>query len=909
MFDFVKKLFDYNEKELKRLRKITEEVNSWEPRVKRLSDARLRRKTEELKDKISGGTDPQELLPEAFAIVREAARRSIGLRHYDVQIMAGIALFEGKIAEQKTGEGKTLTATLPLYLRALEGKGAHLVTVNDYLARRDAGWMGPIFHFLGLKVGCIIPYKQFLYDPTFRSPSTDERLTHLRPASRQEVYQADITYGTNNEFGFDYLRDNMVQDLKQAVQRGHYYAIVDEVDFALIDEARTPLIISSPVNEPVQKYYQFARLAEELSPASDYVVDEKERSAMLTEYGIRKVERKLGVSNLYEEDFETIHHIENALKARTLFHKDKDYVVKDGRVIIVDEFTGRLMHGRRWSDGLHQAIEAKEGVPIQQESKTWATITFQNYFRMYERLAGMTGTAATEAEEFKKIYNLEVIVVPTHRPLIRKNYPDVIYKTQRAKYAAVAAEVEECYRRGQPVLVGTTSIEKNEIVSRLLQKKGIPHQVLNAKNHEKEASIIAKAGKLKAVTVATNMAGRGVDIILGGEPPKKPQKGKAKKEEYEKEYARWQKEHSEVIKLGGLHVIGTERHEARRIDNQLRGRAGRQGDPGSSRFFVALDDDLMRVFGGEQVASLMTRFKMPENVPLSHPIVSRVIEQIQVKVEGFNFDIRKSLVEFDDVVNKQREIIYRRRRLVLEKFAHSPAQLEKEILGILKKEIKYLVSASVDPVSLKPDLAKVVLGFCEILAIEEKEEREKISKKLQGKKEAEISRILFALAKRVYQERKRTLGERVVADINKSVYLYTLDHLWVEHLTALEDLKEGVRLRGYAQRDPLVEYRKESFELFQKLLANIDYHLARRILRVRVEVQPQTPAQIEETRGKMILPQQVEEKPSSSAAPPSARRVKPVVSGRQKIGRNDPCWCGSGKKWKKCHYPEPPPSR
>ena len=900
MLNFLKKIFDYNEKELRRLRKIVEEINAWEPKVQKLSDKKLRAKTEEFKDKIAHKVSPEEILPEAFAVVREAARRTVGMRHFDVQLMAAVALFEGKIAEQKTGEGKTLSATPALYLRALEGKGVHLVTVNDYLARRDAGWMGPIFHFLGLKVGCVIPQQQFLYDPQYQGKSTDERLAHLRPVSRKEAYLADITYGTNNEFGFDYLRDNMALDLNQMVQRGHYYAIVDEVDFALIDEARTPLIISSPVEESTEKYYRFARLAEELLPETDYVIDEKERTAMLTEYGIRKVERKLGVSNLYEEDFETIHHIENALKAKTLFHKDKDYVVKDNQVIIVDEFTGRLMHGRRWSDGLHQAIEAKEGVPIQQESKTWATITFQNYFRMYEKLAGMTGTAATEAEEFKKIYNLDVVVIPTNKPLIRKDFPDMIYKNQRAKYAAVAAEIEECYRRGQPVLVGTTSIEKNEIVSQLLRKKGIPHQVLNAKNHEKEASIIARAGKLKAVTVATNMAGRGVDIILGGEPPKKDE-GK----NYQKEYEKWKKEHDEVIKLGGLHVVGTERHEARRIDNQLRGRAGRQGDPGSSRFFVALDDDLMRIFGGEQVAALMSRFNMPENVPLSHPMVSRVIKQIQIKVEGFNFDIRKSLVEFDDVVNKQREIIYRRRREILEKFVNQPRALRKEILAIVKREIEKVIEASQDPVSLKPEIKKVVLGYCEIVPIEDKEQRVQLEKQLQGKNKEEMEAYLFSLIKTLYREKEKLLGKKVMREIEKSLYLYVLDNLWVEHLTALEDLKEGVRLRGYGQRDPLVEYRKESFNLFQALLNNIDYHLARKILRVKVEIQPQLPQETIETRGKMITPQvQPEEKPTAVSQERAA--VKPVVSGRRKIGRNDPCWCGSGKKWKKCHINKEP---
>jgi len=910
MFNFVKKFFDYNEKELKRLGKTVEEINSFESKLRKLSDKKLQDKTREFKSRLKDGLTLEQILPEAFAVVREVARRTVAMRPYDVQLMAAIALFEGKIAEQKTGEGKTLSAVPALYLRALEGKGVHLVTVNDYLARRDAGWMGPIFHFLGLKVGCIVPHEQFIYDPAYKKSSEDERLSHLRSVERKEAYSVDVTYGTSNEFGFDYLRDNMVQNLEKVVQREHYFAIVDEVDFALIDEARTPLIISSPVAEANKKYYQFSQLAGELLPETDYVIDEKERSAMLTEYGIRKVERKLGVANLYEEDFETIHHIENALKARTLFRKDKEYVVKDNQVVIVDEFTGRLMSGRRWSDGLHQAVEAKEGVSIQRESKTWATITFQNYFRMYKKLAGMTGTAATETEEFKKIYNLDVLVMPTNRPLVRNNHPDVIYKTQRAKYAAIAAEIEKCYQRGQPVLVGTTSIEKNGIVGQMLRKKGIPHQILNAKNHQKEAAIIALAGKLKAITVATNMAGRGVDIILGGKPPKKTDGQEVKAGNYERKLEKWQKEHDKVIKLGGLHVIGTERHEARRIDNQLRGRAGRQGDPGSSGFFVSLDDDLMRVFGGEQIASLMTRFNMPENVPLSHSMVNRVIEQIQVKVEGFNFDIRKSLVEFDDIVDKQRDIIYKRRREVLEKYNQKPRELGKEVLSILEKEIINIVSNSVDPVSLKPDLNKVVLSFCEIVPIEKKEERKKVKKKIAGLSEEKTGKALFSLAKSVYDQREKAFGEKVARDIEKSLYLHTLDNLWVDHLTALDDLKEGVRLRGYAQRDPLVEYRRESIDVFQDLLGNIDYHLARKLLRVRVQVQPQMPESAVETRGKMVVPGAAPAEPASGVQQAPQSVVKPVISGRKKIGRNDPCWCGkvdsNGKpiKWKKCHYPD-----
>jgi len=900
MLKFVKKLFDYNEKEVKRLRVVVEKINAFESKVKKLPDKSLSAKTEDFKNRLKRGESLEQILPEAFAVVREAAVRMIGQRPYDTQLMAAVTFFEGKIAEQKTGEGKTLAAVLALYLRALEGKGAHLVTVNDYLARRDAGWMGPIFDFLGLSVGCIIPYQQFLYDSEHKAVSEDERLVHLKPAERKEAYLADVTYGTSNEFGFDYLRDNMVQSWADKVQRGHYFAIVDEVDFALIDEARTPLIISSPASEPTSRYAEFSQLAEELSPETDFILDEKARSAMLTEYGIRKVERKLGVSNLYEEDFETIHHIENALKARTLFRKDKDYVVKDDQVIIVDEFTGRLMHGRRWSDGLHQAVEAKEGVKIQQESKTWATITFQNYFRMYENLSGMTGTAATEAEEFKKIYNLDVVCIPTNRPLIRRDSPDVVYKTQRAKYAAIAAEVEDCFKRGQPVLVGTTSIEKNEIVSQLLKRKKIPHQVLNAKNHAKEAAIIAQAGRPKAITIATNMAGRGVDIVLGGEAPSEAKDKTA--------FKSWQKEHNRVVELGGLHVVGTERHESRRIDNQLRGRSGRQGDPGSSRFFIALDDDLMRVFGGEQIANLMTRFKMPEGEALSHSMVTRVIEQIQVKVEGFNFDIRKNLVEFDDIVNKQREIIYRKRDQILLWSVKKPKRLVREINRILRQEVEQAVAASLDPVSNRPEVKKAALGFFEIVPIEDSQERKKIEKQIKGKSESEMVEALMLIIENGLRNREKHLGEKIGREIDKSVYLHTLDQLWVSHLTALDDLKEGVRLRGYGQRDPLVEYRKETFDVFQKLLADIDYQVARKIFRVQVAAQPKiAPEQKIEGRGKIDLPHQEGDLAGGQETAGEASRslaVKPVVSGQKKIGRNDPCWCGSGKKWKKCHYPQ-----
>jgi preprotein translocase subunit SecA len=900
MLNFISKLFDYNEKQLKRLGVLVEEINKYEEEIESLSDSELKSRTKRFKEQIKKGTDPKDLIPEAFAVVREAAVRTVGLRPYDVQMIAAISLWEGKIAEQKTGEGKTLSATPALYLRALEGKGAHLVTVNDYLARRDCGWMAPIFDLLGLSVGCIIPDQSFIYDADFSKSADDERLVHLKPTERKEVYQADITYGTNNEFGFDYLRDNMAQSLDDVVQREHYFAIVDEIDFALIDEARTPLIISSPEQKPTEKYYQYASLAQELFPETDYIVDEKARSAMLTEYGIRKVERKLSVNNLYEEDFETIHQIENALKARTLFKKDKDYVVKDDQVIIVDEFTGRLMEGRRWSDGLHQAVEAKEGVPIQKESKTWATITFQNYFRKYNVLSGMTGTAETEKEEFKNIYGLEVLVIPTNEPVIREDYPDQIYKTKRAKFTAVAAEVAKCYQRGQPVLVGTTSIEKNEMVSNYLKKKNIPHEILNAKHHQKEAKIISQAGKPKAVTVATNMAGRGVDIVLGGEPPKEIQNLKSEIRNKDPKYKKWQEERSKVLEFGGLYVIGTERHEARRIDNQLRGRSGRQGDPGASKFFVSLQDDLMRVFGGERISNMMERLQMPEDAPISHPMVTKMIKQIQVKVEGFNFDMRKSLVEFDDIVNKQREIIYSRRREILKDFQNQPEQLKRKIMDIAHQEIKNLWNMSLDPESMKPDYKKLIIGFNEIIPIENKDERENIENKIKKMNEKKAINFLKKTFDKYYQQREEVLGPDASRQIEKSVLLYTLDNLWVDHLTALDNLQEGVRLRGYGQRDPLVEYRKESYQMFQDLLAKVDHHVSRRIMRVDVGIKPTLTGRVKEGRGKFVSP----ESQGSQPVEQKGKKIEPITSNQPSPGRNDPCPCGSGEKYKKCCYPK-----
>ena len=779
----------------------------------------------------------------------------------------------------KTGEGKTLVATLPLYLNALSGEGVHLITVNDYLARRDAEWMGPIYHFLGLSVGVINHEKSYLFDPNpeNKPPLETENKSELTPeeeglgvgkflreVARAEAYGADITYGTNNEYGFDYLRDNMVWDLTQVAQRNLHFAIVDEVDSILIDEARTPLIISAPDQEPTEKYYTFSKLVETLNNEVDYVVDEKLKTAALTEIGISKVERALGVDNLYEKDFQTIHHIEEALKAKTLFRKDRDYVVKSSEVIIVDEFTGRLMFGRRYSEGLHQAIEAKEGVKIQQETRTLATISFQNYFRLYKKLAGMTGTAATEAEEFHKIYKLEVIAVPTNKPMIRKDYPDSVYKTERAKYEAIVKEIETLHKKGQPLLVGTTSIEKNELLRELLKRKGITHEILNAKNHEREAQIIAKAGQKGSVTLATNIAGRGVDIKLG----------------------------DGVTAVGGLHITGTERHEARRIDNQLRGRSGRQGDPGSSRFYVSLQDDIMRLFGGETVANLMTALKIPEDIPIENALVSKAIENAQNKVEGHNFDIRKHLVEYDDVMNKQREIIYGMRREILAGKTSKAAAREKEenlependqetfslkenILDKLSEEIETIVY--INQADGVVNYEKIAQEFSTIIPFDETS-RDQIKTEIsQIKDQNKIIEFLNKIVVDLYVAREKQLGIEASRQIEKLVLLSTIDALWMNHLDDIDDLREGIGLRGYGQRDPLVEYKAESFKLFENLIDSIDFEVTRRIF--KVQVQPQTQ----------------EVKPVN--APSSGN---PTFSSKQKIGRNDPCSCGSSLKWKKC---------
>ena len=883
MFKNLFGFLDLNKREVDRLSKVVDEINKLSSKYEKFKDADFKKETEKFKKQIEKGSSLEELLPQSYAAVREASWRILGQRHYDVQLMAALALFEGKIVEQKTGEGKTLSAVPALYLRALKGEGVHLVTVNDFLARLGAGWNAPIFEFLGLTTGVITQEnKSYVYDSKFTDNSHgDERLSHLKTASRKEAYACDVTYGTNNEFGFDYLRDNMVQSLPEMVQREHYFAIVDEVDSILIDEARTPLIISAPDTEPTQKYYQFAKLVEKLQPDIDFKIDEKAKSASLTETGISKVEKQLGIDNLYEKDFESIHHIENALRARSLYLKDRDYVVNDNGVTIVDEFTGRLMTGRRWSDGLHQAVEAKEGVVIQQESKTLATISFQNYFRMYKHLSGMTGTAVTEAEEFKKIYKLEVVAIPTHRDNIRIDEGDLIYKTLSGKYSAIAAEVEEKYNNGQPVLIGTTSIEKNVIISDLLKRRKIPHNVLNAKNHEKEAEIISNAGKLKAVTVATNMAGRGVDIILGGAKPEK-----------KSDVVKWERSHKDVLNVGGLHVIGTERHESRRIDNQLRGRAGRQGDPGSSKFYLSLEDDLMRIFGGEQIKSLMDRLNIPDDQPIENPLVSKAIEQSQVKVEGFHFDTRKRLVEFDDVANQQREIIYTLRRKVLDS-----NNLKDEIQEKLGKHAG-IISQSV---TSEVDYDAVIAGFLEVIPFDS-DSTKNFKKELQKRDNPQaVEEFIEAVFADMYKSREEQVGSEVMRQIEKYAYLGSIDHHWIDHIDAVDDLRQAIGLRAYGQRDPLVEFKGEAYEMFEGLLDRIDSEVVRRVFRIGVNTQQsEIPTN--------LMRENIDTKDGTGLVEKNSQKTTEVKIN--KIGRNDPCWCGKigsdGKpiKWKKCHYPQ-----
>jgi len=916
-----------HERDAKRMRPTVAAIGALEPALQALDNAALRARTDEFRKRLADGSELDDLLVEAFAACREAAVRTVRMRHFDVQLMGGIVLHQGTIAEMATGEGKTLVATLPAYLNALPGLGTHIVTVNDYLARRDAQWMGPIYHALGLTVGVIQHEVSYLFDPTYASP--DVRLAGLRPCSRRDAYQADITYGTNNEFGFDYLRDNMRFSLEEMVQREHHYAIVDEVDSILIDEARTPLIISGPAEGSIDKYYKIDRVIPKLSRAAtivegklseieaqapgDYIVDEKSRAVSLTEQGIAHCERLLAVDNLYDPiHMELLHHIHQGLKAHALFKKDVDYVVKDGEVIIVDEFTGRLMPGRRWSDGLHQAVEAKEGVRIESENQTLATITLQNYFRMYDKLAGMTGTAATEAEEFAKIYELDVTVAPTNRPLTRVNHPDVVYKTAREKFDAVTKEIAELHAKGQPILVGTVSIEISEHLSKLLKRHGVPHQVLNAKYHEREAEIVAQAGREKAVTIATNMAGRGTDILLGGNPDFLAKEILRKRgidpamATPEANQSAWQEakrstdpEHERVVKLGGLHIIGTERHESRRIDNQLRGRSGRQGDPGSSRFYLSLEDDLLRIFGSERIQRIMDRLGMEEGEPIEHKLVTRAIGTAQKRVETRNFEIRKHLLEYDDVMNKQREIIYGMRREILD--GESQEERVLEWVG----EIAETTVERYAPADAHPEDWDVG-GLNEALfrQFDVRLPAERIAE--AGGQQALVEMVTEA-AEAAYRERESQMGPDMFHRLERWILLGLrwedgefrgIDQLWKDHLLNMDHLKEGIGLRGYGQRDPLTEYKKEAFEMFQEMVDHLKEVVLEQLFKVRmvreeVAAEPvrvaAAPARWQESRGG--------EAPAGARAP---SRVEPRTANGEKVGRNDACPCGSGKKYKKC---------
>jgi len=855
-----KVLGDPNAREVKRHLERVADINQLEPLIEQLTAEELTAKTQELRERLRQGETLEDLLVEAFAVVREAARRAIGLRPFDVQLVGGIVLHQGKIAEMKTGEGKTLVAVLPLYLNALAGKGAHLVTVNDYLARRDAGWNAPIYRLLGMTVAVIGHEMSLLYDPEFLDEThPDPRLQHLRPVSRAEAYQADITYGTNSEFGFDYLRDNMAVDLSQCVQRGLNFAIVDEVDSILIDEARTPLIISGQGQESTEKYYQYARLIPRLAE-TDYTVDEKTKSASLTEEGIGKIERWTGIKNVYElEHVDEAHQINQALKAFTLYKRDRDYLVKDGEVIIVDEFTGRQQPGRRWADGLHQAVEAKEGVKVQQETQTMATITYQNYFRLYEKLAGMTGTAVTEAEEFDKIYKLQVVVIPTHRPMVRDDHPDLIYKTEEAKFKAVADEIVEMAQSGRPVLVGTVSVEKSEKLARLLEKRGIRHEVLNAKQHEREALIVANAGHSSAVTIATNMAGRGTDIVLG----------------------------SGVVDAGGLHIVGTERHESRRIDNQLRGRAGRQGDPGSSRFFLALDDDLMRIFGGERIKGMMNMLRVADDEPIESRMVSRQIEGAQTKVEGHNFDARRYLVEYDDVMNKQREIIYGERRKVLE-----GADLRELVLSWVRKVVGDAVNEHCQ--SRHPDNWDLAALVAQLQTVFPMPPFEEIPPEEFGETKEAVTERLFEYAQAAYTAKEAEVTPPMMRKVEQFVVLKTIDSKWISYLTMMEHFKEGIGLRAFGQKDPLIEYKNEAFQAFQELLSDIQFDIASTVFRVQLVTEPPP-------LPPPIALGQPPEPGKAPSAPNGHGAGAPAPANAGKVGRNDPCYCGSGKKFKKCH--------
>jgi preprotein translocase subunit SecA len=926
----LKKVFGTkHERDVKRMMPTVRVVNTLEAGVQALDDLALRAKTDELRKRVADGAEVDDVLPEAFAVCREAARRALGMRHFDVQLIGGMVLHEGTIAEMATGEGKTLVATLPAYLNALTGKGVHIVTVNDYLAKRDAQWMGPLYHALGLSVGVIQHEASFAYDPAYSTP--DIRMTALRPIGRREAYHCDITYGTNNEFGFDYLRDNMRFSLDELVQRDLHYAIVDEVDSILIDEARTPLIISGPADESTELYFKIDRIIPRLKRAAtivegklseieeqkagDYIVDEKSKAVSLTEQGIASCERLLSVDNLYDPQHITIlHHVQQGLRAHALYRRDVDYVVKDGEVIIVDEFTGRMMPGRRWSDGLHQAVEAKEGVRVERENQTLATITFQNYFRMYDKLAGMTGTAETEAEEFAKIYKLDVTVVPTNRTLIRLNHPDVVYKTEREKFNAVVADIIKRHEKGQPVLVGTVSIEKSEAVSTLLKKRGVRHEVLNAKYHEREAEIVAQAGRAEAVTIATNMAGRGTDILLGGNPDflskeilrKKgldPVTASAEDRAVALAEARriTEPEHQRVVDLGGLHIVGTERHESRRVDNQLRGRSGRQGDPGSSHFYLSLEDDLLRIFGSQRIQKIMERLGMEEGEPIEHKLVTRAIATAQKRVENHNFEIRKHLLEYDDVMNKQREIIYGMRRQILD------GESQAETIG---EWIDDLVAGTLDGYAADGahpedwDLGGLVEALHRQFDVKVAPARfEDITTR------EELAGLVAEAVKERSRERESELGEELMRALERHEMLIVMDTQWKDHLLSIDHLKEGIGLRGYGQRDPLTEYKKEAFDLFQDMVERTKALVVERLFKVQVvrDAPMDLPAMTawsvtQESRG--ALPSQPGGAATPSAATPRPA-PKPAAVPRtptgEKLGRNDPCYCGSGKKYKKCH--------
>ena len=881
MFKSITKMFgSSDEKVIKKMQPDVDEVNELEPEFQRLSDDELRAVTVEFKRRITEGEDLDDLLPEAFAATREAAMRALGQRHYDVQLMGGMVLHEGKIAEMRTGEGKTLVSTLAAYLNSLAGEGVHLVTVNDYLARRDAHWMGEVFERLGVSVATLQHDSAEFYD--LSHDSGERGFEHMRPCTRADAYAADITYGTNNEFGFDYLRDNMSSAVEGRVQRPLAYAIVDEVDNILIDEARTPLIISGPADMSAREYQRFSRVVPSLDMDVDYTIDEKHKSVALTNDGITKLEQLLNITNLYGQDnFGVVHQLENALKAQTLFIRDKEYVVQEGQVIIVDEFTGRMMEGRRFSDGLHQALEAKESVKIQAESITYATITLQNYFRLYKKLSGMTGTAETEAEEFFKIYKQEVVVVPTNQPMVRDDQSDLVYRDQKAKYNAVVEEIEERHKQGQPVLVGTTDIDLSEMLSEMLKRRGVPHDVLNAKQHDREASIVAQAGKPGAVTVATNMAGRGTDIVLGGNPDV----GDQSPEE-------WQREHDQVVASGGLRIIGTERHEARRIDNQLRGRAGRQGDPGSSRFYVALDDELMRRFGGDRIRAVMDWAGIDESVAIENKMINKSIENAQVKVEAHHFDMRKHLVEYDDVVNTHRDVIYAERDKIL-----AGADLRANIEEMVDSELsaigeEYLSDRNSDNWDVDAFVTEIgtVLPLPEDLT--DWDQLEALG--IDG-----VQDRLAAHSRQVYDQVEQELTPEAMREAERWLMLRSVDANWVQHLTSMENLRQGIGLHAFGQRDPLVMYKKEGHEQFQGLQAKIEHDIVHTLFNARISVAPKGGQQANGRNGQAGR-SGAPKKETVMAKVMDPRRREAVPAG-QKIGRNQQCPCGSGKKYKRCH--------